>query len=623
MFQHKSANSQNIIEVQNGVYLNLRAEYQWLADDKLDLQVNWAPYVYNESQKKGVAYNATLGNGFNASVGVLTITGIGSQSGKALTGSYSTQISNLGNVKNVNISFSYENGNAIVDLTKDFNILKIPKPSKYDDNVVFNRAGLNEMIDYFKKYPVRLTTESNDEYGSISVAHGIEDARNIPVHGLGHIPDGMVVKTNLIPNTDNAFDLGREENQWKNIYAKDGIFSNSLEALSLKGLFIGNNTELTGDSININNKFKVDNQGNVQMQGSITGLSSKFMYLYHKGIWDNETGDILLPASPPTDPAPSPGDKIYDEDVSSTNVAKRWHRTLNSNGQDHWKIVTFDGGDSWSDPEYINPKDGKVGGWTNENIREALLSLDDGMYGFEDGKFGIKASALVANLATFGKIDMGVTTDDGNKFVQNSFWAGDNTQLAGGYITFPIPAPFAVTTQFCTAEQQQAIKNGGWRGRLGYIRGNGNGLYDNIEGRQIARGTAGLGLVIYTNATFKDLYPGYDGVYADEVGGKIHLVLSLLMLTDSGLGLMTAAHMNNADKWVFQDQIDGDHEKNPHYYYRWWSGAGESKIENANDYRRGARLWFHEDNGGLYWSWNDGAFFKPWGWSDGRNYPST
>jgi hypothetical protein len=60
-----------------------------------------------------------------------------------------------------------------------------------------------------------------------------------------------------------------------------------------------------------------------------------------------------------------------------------------------------------------------------------------------------------------------------------------------------------------------------------------------------------------------------------------------------------------------------DQGRYPHYQYRWWSGgSGEgSKIPRI------ARLWLHEDNGGLYYSYDysddDGHYISltPWNWS--------
>lgn len=678
-------------EITKGVYLNLKAEYKWNSDTELDLKLSWEPH-----SSEGPYSASSLTTSFSSPLGELNINGtrIGNQT---LENTYNTTLTNINsNAQNITITFKYVNGNALVDLTQDFNKLIIPKPNKYDNNVVFNRDGLNEMIDYFLKYPVR-SIEESENYGHITIAHGKDEAEDIHIKGLEHNDAGLTITTNLLPNEDATYDLGvkDEENEnnnlrWKNLYLSnnanvDGV----VKANELEGL-------LTGGGININDNFIVDSDGNVQMKGSITGLANKFICLYHKGLWensnyqppqpfeeikignyeekiinnastydfydletseimekntswiylDNKTGQyyyydntkyILLDRK---SPALTELDHIEEEDVPTIDLNKRWHKKLNSNGQDHWKTITFDGGEHWSDPEYINPSDGAPGGWNNNNILQALTAIDqDGIYTFEGGKMGVRASALVSILARFGKIDMGVLNPDQNSFASTNYWAGNNKSLIGGYITFPIPAPFQVDNNgnYATDTQIAVINNNGWRGRLGYIRGNGNGLFDQ-DGTP--RGTAGMGIVIYTNATFFDIY-GKDMEIAtmernaddipyitnDYVTKHCHLILSLLMLTDSGLGLMTATNMQNVNSWIFKDTMkDEDVGQNaagndaagnyPHYYYRWWSGFGESSLKDKDKNKRIARLWLHEDNGGLYYSWNnDDPSLRPWNWA--------
>ena len=620
-FQHKT--NSEINEIQNGVYLNLIARYYWISNTQLYLEVTWQPYALGEP------YTTNLTSAFNQSKGRLTINGSEKLASQKLSGHtaidapFAETLSIPSDTKAVEIAFKYENGDAIVDLTKDYNKIKLLKPNPYNNNVVFNKDGVNELIDNIRKYPV-IDTSASNKYGHIKITHGRDNQPvDLSIKGFDKsTADKLLINTNLLPADDAMYDLGSSDLKWKNIN------SNTVNADTLNGL-------LTGSGINIKDRFIVDGNGNVKMAGNITGLDSKFICLYHKGVWDASQNAPKLPNESVAKPA-SGTSSFYEEDVAPASIQKRWHKKLNSNGQDHWKTMTFNGGETWTDPEYFNPHDGATGTWTNENIREALVNLEDGIYQFEGGKFGINASALVSKLAQFGKIDMGVL-DPNEKWVENKKWASDNLNLIGGYITFPIPMPFQVDyiKKYNTKEQVDAINNWGWRGRLGYLRGNGNGL---LNSDNTLRGTAGLGLVIYTNATFKDLYGateamaiasgrGHAGGPAAfvDVASKCHLVLSFLMLTDSGLGLMTSARTNSATAWTFKDYLSvdddasyvgGDNDKGEfaHYKYRWWIGSNESDGAVP----RITRMWLHEDNGGLYWSGrNNGVMtLKPWQWND-------
>lgn len=532
------------------------------------------------------------------------------------------------------------------------------------------------MIDYFKKYPVISTTASN-QYGYIRVTHGGTGSADLGIKGFEKSDEtNLKISTDLNPYKNETYNLGTEDFKWKNLYAKDGIFSNSLKASSLKGLFIGesNPTELSGNSININDNFIVKSDGNVTMKGNITwGNDNAFSIAYHKGEVVNNIRQI---PNPPQVLA----SEINEEDIKNS---PRWHKRLNSVEVDWFMSMTFNGGNQWTTPTRINAQDGAEGTVKTRDVLDALKAInEDGIYNFPEidengnvhGRLGIKATAIQAALANIGVLEMGIgeITGDANGSYNGIYNAMDNTTLSGGYITFPIPTPFTVTTvpdgvnqsavnstrtvqiykgdgsfreeQFTVPE---LINQKGWRGRMGYLRGNGNGIIYNGK----SRNTAGMGIAVYTNATFADFY-NVNKVYLGNIPSKTradvmektHLVLSLLMLTDSGLGLMTAVNQYNPDHWVFLDLLHSgsfeltpadikkyeeeynensklwpgmilDQGRYPHYQYRWWSGAGEgSKIPRI------ARLWLHEDNGGLYYSYdyNQNGYvisLTPWNWS--------
>lgn len=257
--------------------------------------------------------------------------------------------------------------------------------------------------------------------------------------------------------------------------------------------------------------------------------------------------------------------------------------------------MTFDGGQNWSTPTYINAKDGEKGDdgyWTNKNILKALESVNqDGLFYFpngtgDNGKLGINASVIRAALASFNQLQM----DPG----ANYNGVSDKT-FNGGYISFAIPSPF------------EPLPNGnypclsgskpGWRARLGYLRGNGD----------MQTATAGIGFAIYTDATWDDKYASLTCSDGTESKNK-HLVLSTLMLTQSGLGMLTVQNTNyggtNPQLWMDNDILmNSNNTQVPHYGYRYWGGE---KIIN-----RWNRLWLDEHNGCLYWS-NGSTSLKRW-----------
>ena len=681
-------------EITKGVYLNLKAEYKWNSDTELDLKLSWKPH-----SSEGPYSASSLTTSFSSPLGELNINGtrIGNQT---LENTYNTTLTNINsNAQNITITFKYVNGNALVDLTQDFNKLIIPKPNKYDNNVVFNRDGLNEMIDYFLKYPVR-SIEESENYGHITIAHGKDEAEDIHIKGLGHNDAGLTITTNLLPNEDATYDLGikDEENEnnnlrWKNLYlSNDANIDGVVKANELEGL-------LTGGGININDRFKVDDEGNVTMQGNITWGDSQFITVYHEGeftaiegwkevfrysdamtFYDyDEATDTYTPVEIPGDsPAAKEEnfrqllnhyDGLYakttkhtrtipikpsngtspDSFPNSATAESKWHTLLDPE-KDWYMSMTFNGGKEWTDPFRINAQDGSDGQWDARSILDALRDIDaDGIYnlpsiqdGQVQGKLGIKASAIQSILNEFGIIEMGVLNKNADGFDQTNTWTLDNKELMGGYITFPIPAPFILNalTDVATEEQVTAINSRGWRARLGYLRGNGDG----------SNPTSGVGLALYTTATFKDIYgldidstgATWEGTTAGSiprttntnVATKCHLLLAFLMLTDAGLGLLTSTNKSRPVNWVFKDNLSitaedvnsneasgNDGQGNlPHYYYRWWTGMNESNLKQKDQYKRINRLWLHEDNGGLYWSGRNenGLTLKPWNWADGQ-----
>ena len=489
-------------------------------------------------------------------------------------------------IANFNYSYTASDGVRYYVKIKD---IKIPRSNKYENNVIFNKDGLNEMIDYFKKYPV-IDAAPSPDFGKIRISMGTGNTKDIAVHGCENSTNTMLkINTNILPQESKRFYLGNNTCVWKGLYAENlgdttapvenayinnGIFNNGI-----KGKYLGLPNGLTGDTINIGNgKFVVDDKGNVTMKGSISwGKNNPLQCVYHRPKKDGST---------PT----KPDNNTTSFSLDGSNV---WH--INMSSEDRWASLSYDGGAKWNIPIHINAQDGEkgdTGDWSDDNILKALESIGaDGIYSFpgdadyngENNKLGIKVTALLATLMEANKIEV----NGGSTYSPT-----DARLFKGGFITFRVPTPWT---------SKHPLNAAGFSARLGYLRGNGNE----------AQATAGIGIALQTQATYKDAFPNS----SDPNGDKLHLLIASLMLTDSGLGLTlatnTAAYTTSSNStWFTQDYgFNGKY----HYIYK-YVNANTSSLTWINGGERGYRLWLHEDNGGLYWL--DGNGFSPWHWED-------
>lgn len=549
---------------------------------------------------------------------------------------WSITINTSNNFLLANFKYEYTGTSTGVTYIVEIKDIKIPRTNKYENNVIFNKDGLNELIDNIKKYPI-VDISSNGKYGYLHITHGDSSkTQDLAIKGFTNsTSSNMYCETNFRPDQDNKWSLGGgyvevqsykdgyahydsnydeitggesavqqyldngdkvyRRYRWQNLYlsgnigssAKNGRIGNIYAtngnfSESIKGKYEGLPNGLTGDSININNKFKVDDQGNVTMQGNITWADNQFAYIYHKGKNNN-------PKSQP----PAPSGTIEIDDVAESDSLKRWHKTQNSHGDDYWISITYDNGTHWTTPTRyrgIDGEPGKEGYWTNENILEALKepNVARGLYWFPGeqdeqtheivDKLALKADVVMAALGCFNKIEM----DPGNSY--------DGTQYSfnGGYISFSIPSPI----RYSPAGQ-------GWRARLGYLQGNGDGTNP----------TGGIGFAIHTTAVWNDFNNATtcnDGTSSNTK----HLLLSCLMLTQSGLGLMVSKNMGateqTAENWCKRDNITISNNTG-HYTYRWWSGSNQ-----GSNITRYYRLWLDENNGMLYWYSGQDKQLKCW-----------
>lgn len=232
-------------EIANGVYLDFIVRYFWCGENGNDcyLEIGWEPAYPDGTVRK--RYETDLSEYFNANnICQLNINGElitannllnGENSKKALNSYYMKIfdeskffpawigiVSNLeSSIKNIEISFNYKNTiNGITTYISidGLNKTKIFRPSKYEKNVVFNQAGLNEMIDYFKKYPVievKSTLTDNDttngKFGHIKVTRGADpnNPTEEAIRGFEYsTTENLICGKSFLPYSSESYDLG-------------------------------------------------------------------------------------------------------------------------------------------------------------------------------------------------------------------------------------------------------------------------------------------------------------------------------------------------------------------------------------------------------------------------------
>ena len=203
-------------ETNNGVYINLIARYFWYQNENNNIcchiEIGWEPwYINNGVPNKWISQGANNFSQSNCST--LKINGniitdsspiaapIGNSSNMIyydngnikpveITNNYQSlycfHITTASTDKNINIEYKYEYESSGTIYSVDFtdnNSLKIYRPSKYDDNFVFNRKGLNELIKNIKEYPLIGVTSTTMDSGApgILFTHGNGTAIKIAV----------------------------------------------------------------------------------------------------------------------------------------------------------------------------------------------------------------------------------------------------------------------------------------------------------------------------------------------------------------------------------------------------------------------------------------------------------
>ncbi len=183
--------------INSTAFLNLAVKYIWTDSDSCYLELGWEPWYLNENNQL-VRFNDTDNyfsqEGLNSDSVYLIINGEPCLDINSLIPNTSPntcrmidleendtyipikcyEIIGIEGTNNLNVEYYYEytdtstNIKYYVDLTGKKG-LKIPKVGKYDDNIVFNKDGLNELIDNIKKYPViDIDTVPADQWANVS-----------------------------------------------------------------------------------------------------------------------------------------------------------------------------------------------------------------------------------------------------------------------------------------------------------------------------------------------------------------------------------------------------------------------------------------------------------------------
>ena len=669
------SNSNYITDITNGLMINFRFTYEWTDINTCQItHIAWRPCKFNN--------NGTLDiDGSNDNVIEFAATGFKQKKLKVQFGDTQVTTSNnelfnldiiLNDVYNQTITLSNISAKYIPVIFKYEHInengrtysleipnIKIPKPSRYEENVIFNKDGLNEMIDHFQKYPVievksTLTNDNatNGKFGHIKVTRGADpnNPTEEAIRGFGYsTTENLICGKSFLPYSTGSYDLGIDyleittdsqyikgktyysapnsdasigtissledfqnalaqyntlytRHRWKNLYLSGDIGSESSKIGNIyatNGDFSESITgNLTGGSISIGGTTN-NPKFHVDEEGNVTMDGSITWGNGNplKQIYHRGVTDGTNEHAQPELPSQS---QSYD---SMSSDGASWHKTYHST--DYWMTFSTDGGKTWQTPTRINAQDGKngdPGGWDSESIIDALHLINgDGIFEFDDPVAGSdeiqKLLGIKATAVLAALIEANRIDVNGG----SSYSPTDATKFKGGYITFRIPTPWTSTHK---------LNELGFSARLGYLRGNGNG----------AQATAGIGIAIQTQATYNYAFPNNTKTHGD----KLHLLIASLMLTDSGLGLTlaanTAGHTNNNDStWL---TTDAGFSGNYHYAYKYEDGnlnITAWKLGNASTGysagQRGYRLWLHEDNGGLYYLDAEGVF-QPWQWTD-------
>ena len=194
----------------------------------------------------------------------------------------------------------------------------------------------------------------------------------------------------------------------------DGNVTMTKGSININGKFVvasDGNTILNGGSININDKFIVDSNGNVQLKGSIT--------------WGAGSSPVQSVFARTSLTKPADGTK-YSSFASSSSTA--WHTTFDTTN-DRFASYTYDGGVTWTDTVQVVGTDASV---TDQNVFNAITS-NQTMYGCftnNSDKLYINATRINSGALTVSNASGTIfSADIDSKIVQIGGWIVTNQWL--------------------------------------------------------------------------------------------------------------------------------------------------------------------------------------------------
>ena len=182
-------------EITQSVYVNLIARYYWYEATSCHIELGWETWYYQGGNTL-TKYTIQSANFMQANKSTLKINGTTYGSSVAppinncnmlkVSGGevvvtdnnynclYSLDVTGV-DTKTLEIEYTYdyttsgENSQRYYVEFEGNNALKIFKPSKYDNNVIFNKKGLNELIKNIKEYPlIDIEPVASDQWATVS-----------------------------------------------------------------------------------------------------------------------------------------------------------------------------------------------------------------------------------------------------------------------------------------------------------------------------------------------------------------------------------------------------------------------------------------------------------------------
>ena len=325
-------------DVINGKGINLSLDYTWTTTTKCTISLSWYPILLNdEGALKGTTLKSNgeyLKKDITLKLNETTI----STSNKTLsTNSINNKVVDNINGTSFPLEFVYSYTPSGSSITYYLEIkTKIFRPNPYDENVVFTKKGIDELLKKIKNYPITRIegTAPTGQQPYIIVHHGSDPNNNgtkikvgsvitfpasqnddstgtfrvsidgteslVMVKGFGSGSTGSInLGGALIPGADNSYDIGtldidpnttgNQQRRWKNLYITGDIgASSSNDRISNIYATTGNFTNLTvnGNSISATNLNEVVNGDSI---------NTTTVFWRGDGNWSNTlTGRLIL-----------------------------------------------------------------------------------------------------------------------------------------------------------------------------------------------------------------------------------------------------------------------------------------------------------------------------------------